>query len=108
MSKEEVTNKLVRLNNILHEAKEIIMKLEEHVNGRMLADCPEVTIFELMSHTGSKQVRFDNAARAYGVATIRDLIQNYTQEDCLRWRNVGEGCVSAAATALKEKYGIIW
>ena len=107
MIKQEIMNRLVRLNNIMHEAGDIISELEGHINGRILADCTDISIHDLMEGTWSKQARFTNATRAKGVNTLRDLLL-YTQNEVLKWRGVGEGCVKEAAERIKAKFGIVW
>ena len=37
MTKEELTNKLVRLGNMMNEAREIVEEMKNEVNGRVVA-----------------------------------------------------------------------
>lgn len=106
MTKEELTNKLVRLGNMMHEAKEIIGEIENDVNGRLIADCPDITISELLPESNIKR-RFVNASRLAGVYHLRDLLL-YRPSEVLKWRNIGEGCVRTVQYVLEEKYGITW
>ena len=107
MNKEEINNRLVRLNYIVHEAKEIVKQLEEHVNGRILADLPDVTIEDLMEGASTVAVRFVNAAHAKGVYNVKDLML-YTQKQVLNWCNIGAGSVIEVRRRLRDRFGIEW
>ena len=106
MTKEELTNKLVRLGNMMHEAKEIIGEIENDVNGRLIADCPDVTIAESLPESTIKR-RFVNASRSAGVYHLRDLLL-YRPSEVMKWRNTGKRSIVAVQEALEEKYGITW
>ena len=107
MKSEELINKLARLTIIIQEAKEIIENLEGYVNGRMIDKCPDVSLQKLLEDSPTVQVRFCNAARYYGVHTVKDLLL-YSQKSVLKWRNTGVGCVEEVAKQLKNRYNIIW
>ena len=106
MTKEELTNKLVRLGNMMHEAKEIIEEIGNDVNGRLIADCPDMSIAELLPESTVTR-RFVNAARQAGVYRLRDLLL-YRPSEVKKWRNVGNKCVSIVQEVLEEKFGIKW
>lgn len=106
MTKEELTNKLVRLGNMMNEAWEIVEEMKNEVNGRVVANCPDISIVEILPHSTARR-RFVNAARREGVYRLKDLLL-YTPSEVMMWRNVGKRCIADIQEDLQKRFGIKW
>ena len=105
MKKEEITQKLERLQEIIAEANEIIISLEEYCKEKNeLAYTP---VASLIIAQGGLQTKFLNVCSNADIKTIQQLI-DVGYHKFKQHRNCGKMTADLVRKALREQYHVQW
>lgn len=105
MRKDEITQKLTRLQDIITEAKEIIASLEEFCKEKdELAYTPVET---LIIARGGLQTKFLNVCSDAHIKTIQQLIE-VGYHDFKKFRNCGAKTADLVREAIQKEYQVKW
>lgn len=98
---------IVRLQEIIEEAKAIIARLEGQIVEAGNEKYSPILISSLPFSDNSTGTRIINVCHQADVRTVKELLR-YLQHDFKRWRNSGQKCVDVLRETLKEHLGIDW
>lgn len=105
MNKEEVNQKLVRLQKIIAEAREIISSLEEFCKeNNELAYTP---VASLVIAQGGLQTKYLNVCSSAGIKNIQQLM-DVGYNNFKKYRNCGKKTADLVREALWEQYHVKW
>ena len=105
MNKEEVNQKLGRLQKIVAEAREIISSLEEFCKeNNELAYTP---VASLVIAKGGLQTKYLNVCSSAGVKNIQQLM-DVGYNNFKKCRNCGKKTADLVRKALREQYHVEW
>lgn len=98
---------IVRLQEIIEEAKAIIARLEGEIADAGNEKYSPVLISSLPFTDSGIGTRIVNICNNAEVRTVKELLR-YSQHDFKRWRNSGQKCVDVLRDTLKLHLGIDW
>ena len=105
MNKEEFNQKLVRLQKIIAEAREIISSLEEFCKeNNELAYTP---VASLVIAQGGLQTKYLNVCSNAGIKNIQQLM-DVGYNNFKKYRNCGKKTADLVREALWEQYHVKW
>lgn len=105
MNKEEVNQKLGRLQKIVAEAREIISSLEEFCKeNNELAYTP---VDSLIIAQGGLQTKYLNVCSSAGIKNIQQLM-DVGYNNFKKYRNCGKKTADLVRKALWEQYHVKW
>lgn len=105
MNKEEVNQKLGRLQKIVAEAREIISSLEEFCKeNNELAYTP---VDSLIIAQGGLQTKYLNVCSNAGIKNIQQLM-DVGYNNFKKCRNCGKKTADLVRKALREQYHVEW
>ena len=105
MNKEEVNQKLGRLQKIVAEAREIISSLEEFCKeNNELAYTP---VASLVIAKGGLQTKYLNVCSSAGVKNIQQLM-DVGYNNFKKCRTCGKKTADLVRKALREQYHVEW
>ena len=105
MTNSEISEKMVRLQAICQEAKEIIASLEAFIMDNSVLSNVPVSSLEISEETC--RTRFCNVCSVLGITSIQDLV-DYGRVRLSHSRNIGDRTLNLVSSALSSQFGIKW
>ena len=108
MKQSEATQKVIRLCEIIEEAKLIISELEDYATAKKYAEFKDIPINTLPLPEGPLKTRFINSVCHWGnLESLQDLLLTPVAT-VKKFRNMGNKSLELAQQVIKETYGIEW
>lgn len=108
MEQSEATQKVIRLCELIAEAKQIISELEDYATTKKYAEFKDISLKTLPMPEGPLKTRFINSVCVWGnLESLQDLLLTPVAT-AKKFRNMGNKSLELAQQVIKEKYGVEW
>lgn len=108
MKQSEATQKVIRLSEIIAEAKQIISELEDYATTKKYAEFKDIEIKSLPLPEGPLKTRFINGVCWDGkLKSLQDLLLTPVAT-AKKFRRMGNKSIELAQQVIKETYGVEW
>ena len=104
---QNITQKALRLLEIIEEAKQLIAEIEKCAKPQRYAEFADITIAQLDIPKGTLTTRFTNICYNEDITTLQELL-NTPPSLFRKYRNSGRKTILWARQALQDRYGVVW
>ena len=104
---QDITQKALRLLEIVEEAKQLIAEIEKYAKPQRYAEFKDIFIAQLDIPKGSLTTRFMKICYNNGIVTLQELL-NTPASLFKKCNNSGSKTILWARQAIQDRYGVVW
>ena len=107
MNTQETIKDINRLTEILHEAKDIVTRLNDSAGGRIYNEFENIPVYEIQCSEPHTHTRFCNVCTSMGINTVAQLLRTPSRT-FFNQRNMGQKTLDTIRESISRQFNVTW